>query len=129
VFAGYYSDTSDQFSLAITYYVLRTGTFPFPSPPEKMPRAGFTRPPADLSGVTEAERPPLLRALSPAPQDRWPSCCDFMTAILKAHGLKAVRATETSPWVVVKDRPPTGSKSSHDFPVPPAAANGFRRFT
>src|SRR5262245_39624799 len=38
VFAGYYSDTSDQFSLAVTYHVLRTGTFPFPSPPDAVPK-------------------------------------------------------------------------------------------
>src|SRR5207237_7373433 len=30
VFQGYLSDTSDQFSLAVTYHVLRTGTFPYP---------------------------------------------------------------------------------------------------
>jgi serine/threonine protein kinase len=134
VFAGYYSDNSDQFSLAVTYHVLRTAAFPFPPPPEHMSRS-YARPPANLSGVGEAERPPLLRALSHAPQDRWPSCRDFMAAMLKSHGLKAVRATETSPWVLVKDRPePPGSKpgsksSSHSFTVPPSTHSGFRPST
>lgn len=129
VFAGYYSDTSDQFSLAVTYHVLRTGTFPFPPPPDKMLR-NYARPAPDLSGVLEAERAPLLRALSPAPQDRWPNCREFMAAILKAHSLKAVRATETSPWVIVKDRsePPKSKSSFFTIPSPPSTASGFRRF-
>lgn len=104
VFAGYYSDTSDQFSLAVAYHVLRTGTFPFPAPPEQLSRS-FARPLADLSGVTEAERPVLARALSPVPQDRWPGCRDLMAALLKAHGLKAVRPDESGSWAIVKDAP------------------------
>ncbi len=102
VFLGYYSDTSDQFSLAVTYHVLRTGSFPFSSSPDVLSRSS-TQPLVDLSLVTEAERPALRRALSPAPQDRFPTCCDFMTAILTAHGLKAVRKEEGSPWRVVSN--------------------------
>jgi serine/threonine protein kinase len=127
VFLGYYSETSDQFSLAVTYYVMRTGTFPFPPPPDQLTKT-FARPPADLSLLNDAERPPLLRALSPVPQDRWPSCCEFMSAMLKAHELKLVRQDPSSPWKVVKDGAETltvkpGSKqhrplSSHNIPNP-----------
>jgi serine/threonine protein kinase len=101
VFLGYYSETSDQFSLAVTYYVMRTGTFPFPPPPDQLTK-NFARPAPDLSLVTEVERSPLLRALSPVPQDRWQSCCEFMSAMLKAHELKIVRQDPHSPWKVVK---------------------------
>jgi serine/threonine protein kinase len=104
VFAGYYSDTSDQFSLAVTYHVLRTGTFPFPPPPAQQSRS-FARPLADLSLLTEAERPPLNRALWPAPQDRFPSCLALMEELLRAHQLKAVRAEGGGVWKVVKDVP------------------------
>jgi len=89
VIQGYATDTTDQFSLAVSYYVLRSCTFPFPPPPppEHLPRS-FTRPAPDLSCVTENERPPLLRALSPIPQNRFPNCKAFIDAMKVATGVK-----------------------------------------
>lgn len=109
VFLGYLSDWSDQFSLAITYFALRTGRFPFPPPPKEASRS-HVRPLADLSGVTELERTPLLRALSPVPQDRFPCCGDFMIAILQSLRLRVERVEggKDSEVRVVKN---TGSKS------------------
>lgn len=117
IFLGYYSETSDQFSLAITYHVLRTGTFPFASPPEALTKS-FARPLADLSGVTEPERAPLLRALSPVPQDRWPSCREFMTAIAAAHGLKVVQDDKKGVKVVKGAAP---AKPERGFRIPPSS--------
>lgn len=90
VIQGYATDTTDQFSLAVTYYVMRSTTFPFPPPPpaEQMGR-GFTRPAPDLSCVTAAERPALMRALSPIPQNRYPTCTAFIHALEVATGVKA----------------------------------------
>lgn len=96
VFLGTITDWSDQFSLAVTYYALRTGTFPYPPPPKEASRSQ-NRPLADLSGVTEEERPPLLRALAPVPQDRFPCCREFMAGILKAHGLRIERTDDDDP--------------------------------
>jgi serine/threonine protein kinase len=89
VIQGYATDTTDQFSLAVTYYVMRTTTFPFPPPPpaEQMGR-GFTRPAPDLSWVSEAERPALSRALSPIPQNRYPTCGAFIRALELATGVR-----------------------------------------
>jgi serine/threonine protein kinase len=101
IFNGYYTDTSDQFSLAVTYYALRTGTLPFPPPPTQLPK-NFSRPTPDLSFVTDAEQPPLMRALSPAPQERYPTCRDLMTDILNAFRLKAVR-DDRDQWVIIKN--------------------------
>ncbi|MGL4419605.1 MAG: protein kinase domain-containing protein [Gemmataceae bacterium] len=39
VFQGVLTEFSDQFSLAVTYYLLRTGQFPFPAPPRRHPAA------------------------------------------------------------------------------------------
>lgn len=103
VFLGYLSDSSDQFSLAVTYYVLRTGTFPFPPPPAPLSKS-YSRPPANLSGVTEAEQGPLLRGLAPVPQDRFPNCRALMTALLRAHSLKAV-ALDDGGWKIVREDP------------------------
>lgn len=106
VFLGYLSDTSDQFSLAVSYHVLRTGTFPFPPPPPQPTSSKSSiRALADLCLVTEAERPPLLRALSPVPQDRYPTCRDLMLDLLKAHNLKIVPPGEDGGlWKVRRDR-------------------------
>ncbi len=101
VFLGYLSNTSDQFSLAVTYYVLRTGTFPYPPPPVQNTK-GYIRPAPDLSGVSEAEQVPLLKALAPVPQDRFATCRDLMNALLKAHSLKAVKS-EDGIWKVKRE--------------------------
>ncbi len=52
--------------------------------------------------MTDAEQQPLLRALSPTPQDRYPTCRDFMTDILHAHRLKAVR-NDHDQWIMIKN--------------------------
>jgi serine/threonine protein kinase len=89
VFQGNLTDYSDQFSLAVTYYLLRSGAFPFPPPP-RMPPKGFTRPAPDLSMVSIDEMTVLARAMSPVPQNRFPSCTEFMTAVLKALKLEVI---------------------------------------
>jgi serine/threonine protein kinase len=94
LFLGYMTNTSDQFSLAVTYYVLRTGTFPFPPAPAQLSKS-YSRPAANVSGVSEAEQRALLRGITPVPQERYPSCKDLMTALLRAQQLKP--ATTWSP--------------------------------
>ncbi|MDB5307361.1 MAG: serine/threonine protein kinase [Gemmataceae bacterium] len=102
VFQGYLSDTSDQYSLAVTYHVLRTGVFPFPPPPAgDMPKS-YLRPPADLSALLPAEQTVLARALSAVPQDRFGSCQEMIRGLLKAHGLKMSRSDD-GVWRPVPD--------------------------
>lgn len=74
---GWLSDRSDQYALAVSYCELRGGRLPFPDAP---PDAGkdYTRPPPDLSMLTPGEARIVARALSPVPQDRWPSCTEMM---------------------------------------------------
>jgi serine/threonine protein kinase len=85
VFQGYLSETSDQFSLAVTYHLLRTGAFPYPPPPNELPKM-YTRPAPDLTAVSQPEAVVLARALSPVPQDRFPSCQDFLRALIGTSG-------------------------------------------
>ncbi len=87
VFQGYLTDFSDQFSLAVSYYVLRTGAFPYPPPPAELARSYF-RPPPDLQGLLPAEQVALSRALSTVPQARFPTSGDLMRALMGAHGLQ-----------------------------------------
>ena len=95
VFQGNLSDRSDQFSFAVTYYVLRTGTFPYPPPPSKRESLkNYVRPDPDVSALPPAEQAILLRSLSPIPQMRHASCLDLMSGLLTAQGLRASRNDE-----------------------------------
>ena len=101
VFLGYLSDRSDQFAFAMTYFVLRTGRFPFPSPPaEREQLRNYVRPDPDLSSLGYVERPVLARALSAIPQNRFPSCADLMAALFTVLGLKTQLAEGGSMAVV-----------------------------
>jgi serine/threonine protein kinase len=83
VFTGTISDRTDQYSLAVSYFQLRTGKLPFPDTPPQF-RRDYVRPAADLSLLSLAERPIVARALSPITVDRWPSCREFIAQIARA---------------------------------------------
>ena len=68
----YSNQLNDADLLAVTYYLLRTGNFPFPMPPAVIPRS-FARPAPDLSMLEREERTVLTRALSPVPIHSSPS--------------------------------------------------------
>ncbi len=127
VFLGTLTDWSDQYSLAITYYALRTGKFPFPPPPAaKETSRSYLRPLADLSGVTDVERSPLIRALSPVPQNRFPNCCEFMSALMKGLGLRG-SSDGSGGLRVVKDTASKSNPSVHRTVsgAPPSSASGI----
>lgn len=94
VFQGTLSERSDQFSFAVTYYVLRCSAFPFPAPPSQAALKNYQRPEPDLSRLTPAERPVLARSLSPIPQNRYPTCVDLMAALLAAQSLWVERTED-----------------------------------
>ena len=87
VFHGSLSERSDQFSLAVTYHVLRTGRFPYPEPPPREQLKNYTRPDPDLSAMPPPERVTLARALSVAPQARYATCVEFLARLLTANKL------------------------------------------
>jgi serine/threonine protein kinase len=97
VMQGTLTDTSDQFGLAVTYYVLRAGSFPFPPPPkpDDVKKSGLHRPPPDLSLVPANERPIIAKALSTIPQDRYSSCAEFMRMLARVYGLEFITAPES----------------------------------
>jgi serine/threonine protein kinase len=89
VFQGRLSDRTDQYSLAVTYCQLRGGRLPFGDTPNTFQR-GYVRPAPDLSMLSPAEQPILARALSPVPQDRWPSCVELITRLTRTLEQPAV---------------------------------------
>ena len=80
IFQGSMSDQSDQYSLAVSYCLLRGGRVPFADSPRSF-QTQYTRPTPDLAMLSENERPIIARALSPSPINRWPSCRAMMEAL------------------------------------------------
>lgn len=85
VHRGYLAETSDQYGLAITYYYLRSGTFPFPMGSGDFKKQfSYSRPAPDLNRVGRGERRVLERALELEPTNRWASCSEMMAAMEEA---------------------------------------------
>jgi serine/threonine protein kinase, bacterial len=105
VMNGRLTEYSDQFSLAVTYHVLRAGCFPFPaSPPlEEVLKKGLHRPLPDLSHLPSNERMAVSKALSSVPQNRHPNCVEFIKSIGRSYGLDFVVGKDTNgPPVLIK---------------------------
>jgi serine/threonine protein kinase, bacterial len=101
---GQLAETSDQYSLAVTYYLLRTGRFPFPPPPSDFRRSySYHRPNPDLSRVCPGERRVLERALDLEPARRWPSCTEFMVAMTDSLNGPTIALSDTSAEMNVPD--------------------------
>jgi len=77
VFRGTLSERTDQYSLAATYFHLRTGQLPFKDEAQSF-SGNYLRPPPDLSPLPVGERTVIARALEPVPQNRWSSCSEMM---------------------------------------------------
>lgn len=86
VFQSQLTDRSDQYSLAVTYCLLRGGRLPFAGDPGSF-RTSYVRPTPDLTMLPDNERPIIARALSPSPGDRWPNCIAMVDAIARVHQL------------------------------------------
>src|SRR5271166_173844 len=72
-FKGQLTQQSDQYSLAVTYYHLRTGHLLFTGDQAQVMYAHLEVEP-DLSQLSPAERIVLARALSKEPGKRWGNC-------------------------------------------------------
>lgn len=85
VHRGVLADTSDQYSLAVTYFHLRTGQFPFPAQMAGFKRENsYQRPAPNLAGVSREESRVLERALELEPSLRWPNCQALMSSLSDA---------------------------------------------
>lgn len=85
MFAHRVTRFSDQYSLAITYYHLRTGSLPFPSSESRhqiMLRHHEGR--LDLTNLPPGERGIISRATRPQPDERYQSCLEMIVALERA---------------------------------------------
>jgi serine/threonine protein kinase len=82
------SSRTDQYSLALTYYTLRTGRMPFPSGMGQFDTMqARIKGHLDLSGVADPEQAVLRKALSPNPSDRFASCEELARELAVATGI------------------------------------------
>jgi hypothetical protein len=97
----------DQYSLAIVYQELLTGVRPFNGTSGQQLLIQHLREAPNLGPLPPAERNIVGRALSKKPEDRFPSCIQFIRALMQA-------GTETPAPPVL---PNTPSSSRHETPV------------
>jgi len=84
---GTWSRTTDQYSLAIVYQQMLTGQTPYRSPsPSQLARMHQTGTP-DLSALSPDDRAVLIRALARDPAARFPTCGDFVEALVRGERL------------------------------------------
>jgi formylglycine-generating enzyme required for sulfatase activity len=98
VIEGRVSRNSDQYSLAVTYCELRTGRLPFEGETAAQLIYAHMQKEPDLSRLPEAERPVVARALAKRPEERWPSCREFVRALAgAARGTQASALAKETP--------------------------------
>lgn len=118
---GVTTNTSDQYSLALTYCELRTGQLPFTGTLLQKVQAQLSGNP-DLSLLEPNERPVVARALSRDPHARFPSCREFMKQLQLAAG-----GVMTAPLLPVSGgglRPTAATAAISAGTVAPAGAGG-----
>jgi serine/threonine protein kinase len=86
VFQGTISRSSDQYSLAIVYMELLTGRLPFDGQNSRQLLLQHLQAEPDLGPLPEADRPAVARALAKNPDRRFPSCADFIFALICGAG-------------------------------------------
>ncbi len=74
------SDRSDQYSLAVTYCLLRGGKLPYVGSPVEVMN-GHVRGEPDLSMLPEGEGTVVARSLAKEPKARWSSCGEFINEL------------------------------------------------
>jgi hypothetical protein len=110
------SQCSDQYSLAIVYQELLTDTLPFPGKTTAQLAAQHLQSRARLTALPPQDKAIIDRALSKAPEARFPDCRAMVDALIAAGRSKTTsRNTTTS-----GDTTPLAAHDTH--PVRPAMA-------
>lgn len=86
LFDGRPSMHSDQYSLAVMYQELLTGTRPFGGRTIAQLATQHVHSAPNLSPLPAADRPVIARALEKDPNRRFKSCCEFVDALRASQG-------------------------------------------
>jgi serine/threonine protein kinase len=80
---GVISPCSDQYSLALVYHELLTGSFPFDGVNARQLALQHANQAPDLDALTEADEPVVAQALAKESRERFPTCTAFVQALLE----------------------------------------------
>jgi serine/threonine protein kinase len=96
-FLGKFSQASDQYSLAIAYHEMLTGKMLFKGKNFSQLAMQHLEAVPDLSALPECDRPAVARALAKEPTERFPSCGEFVQALIRGLTDTAERAAAPAP--------------------------------
>ena len=99
---------SDQYSLALMYVELLTGSYPYPGKSAQQLMLQHVRGVPILAALPESDRPAVERALAKDPADRFPTCSDFVRKLTAFDRLSLFQS------VVVTAGPPLPAAGSPD---------------
>jgi serine/threonine protein kinase len=104
-FLGNVTLFSDQYSLAITFQELLTGTLPFTGKNLRQLALAHVQGMPDLTPLPEGDRALVAKALAKEPTERFSSCLDFIRALQAADPgpLPAVRRTRNTAADLILD--------------------------
>lgn len=91
------SRSLDQYSLATTYFELRTGQLPFELNNEADITTAKCTGDLDFTGIPEAEQEVLAKAMDVDPESRYESCIEFIDALEIASGVAPAPIIVTAP--------------------------------
>ncbi len=74
---------SDQYTLALVYLELLTGSYPYDGTTAEQVLHQHAHAPPDLAAAPDGDRPALRRALSKHPAERFPSCLEFVKTLTR----------------------------------------------
>ncbi len=96
------SPNSDQYSLAVTYYQLRTGQLPFPEETYAAVLDAHRNESLDFSLVSAQEQQVLRRATSNDPNQRFSACAEFVAALRtpSVQSVENAAPRSNSSWLV-----------------------------
>lgn len=118
-FDGWLSRFSDQYSLAIVYQELLTGQRPFAGSTMRQLVLQHLQGAPDVSSLPMRDRAIVQRALAKNPDERFPTCLEFVQALIAAGAAKA-GAMPAPPQTFPIAPPPPPADTKHAAPPSPA---------
>jgi serine/threonine protein kinase len=109
----------DQYSLAIVYQEMLTGKRPFNGTNARQLLMQHVKMPPDLTPLPANEHRIVERALAKDPNQRWPTCTEFVQALRAAPASPLVPAKPAVAWEVPA-APPVGLPASGSARAPTA---------
>ena len=106
VLRGLVHTQSDQYSLALVYYEMLTGAFPFAGRTAQQMMMQHIAAEPDLASLPPADRGPVAKALAKSPDRRFPSCLEFIDAFNPSDSKSARRSATLRFPTAPTNRPP-----------------------